>query len=349
MCLYPKLIRNRKYVPNKKNNGEPPTATDIRVKMVPVGCGKCMECKKQKARQWNIRLQEEVRTNTHGEYITLTFSNEKLKEVKEQLEGNPEGYNLDNAIATKATRLFLERWRKKYKVSIKHWLITELGHNGTENIHLHGIVWKNDKFKKVKKGTNNKYCNYLQHFEKYRAQLLEKQKQDIEKIWGYGYVYIGEWVNEQTVNYITKYVTKQDGLHKEYNAKILTSAGIGDNYTNRIDARKNKFNNTGETKETYTTRQGQEINLPIYYRNKIYTDEEKEKLWLQKLDKEERWVDGSKVSTKNGLTEYNNLLKQARKKNAQLGYGNDEKDWNQIAYENQLREIKIRKRLENEK
>ncbi len=63
MCLYPKIIRNRKYTKNKKNKGVVPTAKDKRMLWVPVGCGKCMECKKQKAREWQVRLMEEIRTN----------------------------------------------------------------------------------------------------------------------------------------------------------------------------------------------------------------------------------------------------------------------------------------------
>ena len=52
MCLYPKLIKNRKYIANKKNGGAIPPVTDLRVIMVPVGCGKCIECLKQKGREW---------------------------------------------------------------------------------------------------------------------------------------------------------------------------------------------------------------------------------------------------------------------------------------------------------
>ena len=48
MCLYPKLIKNRKYIANKKNGGVIPAVLDERVKLVSVGCGKCMECKKRK-------------------------------------------------------------------------------------------------------------------------------------------------------------------------------------------------------------------------------------------------------------------------------------------------------------
>ena len=39
MCLYPKLIKNRKYIANKKNGGNIPPVSDSRVLMVPVGCG----------------------------------------------------------------------------------------------------------------------------------------------------------------------------------------------------------------------------------------------------------------------------------------------------------------------
>ena len=61
MCLYPRLIMNKKYTANKKNGGVIPRLTDSRAAQVPVGCGKCMECKKQKAREWKVRLSEECK------------------------------------------------------------------------------------------------------------------------------------------------------------------------------------------------------------------------------------------------------------------------------------------------
>ena len=139
MCLYPKLIQNRKYIANKKNGGNIPAVLDNRVLYVPVGCGKCMECKKQKSREWQVRLLEDIRHNKNGVFVTLTFSNESIEELGKEIE--LDGYNRDNEIAKIATRRFLERWRKKHKKSVRHWLVTELGHNGTENIHMHGILW----------------------------------------------------------------------------------------------------------------------------------------------------------------------------------------------------------------
>ena len=49
MCLYPKLIKNKKYMSNKKNGGVIPAVSDERTLFVPVGCGKCIECLKQKS------------------------------------------------------------------------------------------------------------------------------------------------------------------------------------------------------------------------------------------------------------------------------------------------------------
>ena len=48
MCLFPKLIKNKKYIANKKNGGNIPPFFDDRVLHVSVGCGKCMECTKKR-------------------------------------------------------------------------------------------------------------------------------------------------------------------------------------------------------------------------------------------------------------------------------------------------------------
>ena len=50
MCLYPRLIENRKYRANGKNGGVIPAIVDHRTRYVPIGCEVCIECRKQKAR-----------------------------------------------------------------------------------------------------------------------------------------------------------------------------------------------------------------------------------------------------------------------------------------------------------
>jgi hypothetical protein len=313
MCLYPKLIKNRKYQANEKNNQTPPIAKDKRVLYVPVGCGKCMECRKQKARQWQVRLQEDIRVNKNAKFVTYTFSERELQKLDNEIKGLT-GYDRDNEICRLAVRRYTERWRKKYGKTLRHWLVTELGHQNTERVHMHGIVWTDER-------------------------------KDIKKIWKYGTVWIGDYVSAKTINYIVKYVNKVDEKHKEYNSKIYTSKGIGRNYMERRDVERNKYKQGG-TIETYKTRQGIEIALPIYYRNKIYNDDEKEALWLEKLDEGVRYVNGIKVDIKEGEEEYYKLLEQERKKNKRLGYGDDSRNWELKKYENERRNLKKLERLQ---
>ena len=131
------------------------------------------------------------------------------------------GYKRDNNIATLGVRLFLERVRKHTGKSIQHWLVTELGHEGTENIHLHGVLW------------------------------TKLSMEEIEKHWQYGFIskgklniYTGKYenyVNEKTINYIVKYITKTDLQHKYYKSKVLCSDGIGKKYIHTSNAKRNIY------------------------------------------------------------------------------------------------------------
>lgn len=318
MCLYPKLIGNPKYKSNKKNGGVIPQINDKRVLLVPIGCGNCGECRQKKRREWKVRLTEECENDKKGIFVTLTFSNEAIKELGKDIK--EDGYERDNAIATLGVRRFLERWRKKHKKSVKHFLITELGHNGTENIHLHGIIWTN-------------------------------KREEINNIWKYGFTWIGgkdRKVGEKAVNYIIKYITKLDIQHENYKPKILTSKGIGKNYINKDEAKLNKYNKKN-TKEYYRTKQGYKVALPIYYRNHIYSEEEREKLWINKLEENKRYVNGIEidVNTEQGQLRYEKVLQQAQKENKAKGYGDNTKNWNKILYERQRRNLNYWKRVNN--
>lgn len=260
MCLNPTLIKNRKYKPNKKNNGNVPICKDERTLYVPVGCGYCSECRNQKANSWKIRLQKECE-DVGGLFFTFTLSDEAIEKLNE-----PEMNYDANLIATKAVRLYLERIRKATGKSIKHWLITELGENNTERIHIHGIIWS------------------------HKEEILTK--------WNYGNVVVKQFWGERTINYIVKYMLKVPEKHKEYIPKVLCSPGIGKKWLNSEDAKKNKFKGVAglQTNETIRLRNGKKIGLPIYYRNHIYTEEEREELWLNKLDEQKRWVKGTQIS-----------------------------------------------------
>jgi hypothetical protein len=300
MCLYPRLIKNPKY----KKAGIIPQ--DERIMYVPIACNDCIECYKTKANNWRIRLSEEIKKKElKGYFIVLTFNTESLKQIDNKIDKKILGYNRDNSIVTYAVRHFLERWRKKYKKSLRHWFITELGHGTTEHIHIHGIIWTNEEFENVR------------------------------NIWQYGYVYPRPHelkknrVNNQSISYIIKYVTKKDVIHKYYRPIILTSNGIGDNYIADSYQKEN---------DKYKTNKGYELTLPIYYRNKMYTEEERENLWIEKLDKGIRYINGFKVNA-NEIEKIETLLKQAQQVNETKGYKGTNIKWDEREYENKQREL----------
>lgn len=285
---------NKKYTSTKKNGGNTPELKDERVKYVPVGCGRCVECLGKKKREWQIRMYEEIKRDRNCVFVTLSFSDENL-----ELLCKDTGVNESNAVATRAIRLFLERWRKKYKKSVKHWLITELGHpEHSERIHIHGLLW------------------------------TDKTDEEIAEIWKYGNVFGGRNISEKTINYIIKYVSKIDLNHPNFIPKIHCSSGLGRSFTEsrRFElARQNEY---------YLTKQNYKIGLPIYYRNKAYSEDERELLWLKKLDKQKRYVRGIEidVSTIEGMRLYDKVAEEARRDNKRLGYGDDSANWKKKDY-----------------
>ena len=170
-------------------------------------------------------------------------------------------------------------------------------------MHIHGILWGKDI-----------------------ASLTQET-------WKYGFIYIGEFVNERTINYITKYMYKKDESHPNFTGKVFCSRGIGSGYLKRTDSINNKYIGKN-TNETYRCKNGAKINLPIYYRNKLYTEEERELLWIQKLDKGEVYVMGEKIDINDEIL-YKETLKYYQQRCRQI-HGDNPEDWEEQKYLNRL-------------
>lgn len=261
MCLYPTFIKNPKYKPNKKNKGKPPVCRDRRLYYIPTKCGCCIECRKEKQREWRVRLEEELRSN-YGYFITLTISPEGIEDLEKKTglkwKENP------NEIATKGLRLFLERVRKDTGKSMRHWCVTELG-GDNDRIHLHGIF-----------------------FGQRSAELIKKH-------WKYGFIFIGQYCNSRSVNYMTKYMLKVDVKHKEFKQIVLASPGIGSGYFDRLDWQWQKQNYGKIEVATYTFRNGTKMAMPKYYKDKLFTEQERNKMWINNLNRGILWIYGEKV------------------------------------------------------
>ena len=79
---------------------------------------------------------------------------------------------------------------------------------------------------------------------------------------------------------MTKYITKIDEKHRAYKPIILCSPGIGKYYTKTQNFSKHEYKDK-ETNELYRSSTGHKMAIPIYYRNKRYTDEENKTIKLK--------------------------------------------------------------------
>lgn len=339
MCLYPRKYINQKYTATEKNGGNIPLPPiighgengniyDERVLYVQIPCGRCIECCKQKASAWRVRMIEELRMHKYNYFVTLTFSNEELKELMRTSK-----LGECNALAAKATRRHLERWRKNYKCQLKHWYITELGHENTERIHMHGIIFSDTdiscQFERIERVHGGWRCNW--------------------KYWKYGHIWVGDYCNERSCNYIVKYMTKIDTDHKNFYGQVLCSPGIGKNYTE-----KDIFNTyryiRGESRSDYRLQNGVRVKLPTYYKNKGYNEEERELIWRDTMDQDKSYIMGHEYDHRYVPQEVlGNVLTKAQEINHQMGYGDDSDEWKKKKWnitERMLRRAEIKRELE---
>jgi hypothetical protein len=104
-------------------------------------------------------------------------------------------------IITKIHRLFLERIRKETGKSVKHWCVTEKGHTNTRRIHLHGLYYARE------------------------GQTKWQLTKLLYENWIDGYKYYGRYVNERTINYVSKYMTKKDNKQQTLNINGIYKCG----------------------------------------------------------------------------------------------------------------------------
>ena len=100
--------------------------------------------------------------------------------------------------------------------------------------------------------------------------------------WVAGYSYNGKYVNERTINYVSKYLTKTDLDNVDFEGKVLASPGLGKSFVKSWNGRQIKYipkTNVQRTTETYIFRNGAKAPLPKYYKEKLFTEDEREKLW----------------------------------------------------------------------
>lgn len=318
MCTRQLIINNPKYKPNKKNNGNPPELTNEKERTLQIPCGDCPECRKKKTNDWKIRLFEEIKAQGEENciFVTLTFDEENLNELnlkkddlindkfieydkktKHQRAEHPrlakkfKEENYDNVIddqnetAKLAVKRFRERYRKLFKKSIRHWLISEKG-SKTGRLHLHGLLigLPKDWVREAKLASGHTYSNIGLW---YKGSVPKRDTSSrLAKIWKYGHIYTGWNCTEATTTYTMKYLTKKD-YKNNYQGKILVSPGLGRTYITSTTKRMHKNGNN-----YYTNISGFKTALCRYYKTKIWSEEELHDKFIEELEQKRFTIDG---------------------------------------------------------
>jgi hypothetical protein len=283
----------------------------IQDRIVPVGCGRCPYCKSVRSKQWAFRLSQEEKRSTSCHFITLTWDTEYIpinkhgqftlrksivtkRKVKKIINGKEiDVEKVYRKPHPESVSAFIKRLRRYQKVSgndqtIKYYAVGEYGEQFGRP-HYHIMIFNLEGSKKV--GKVNGYDAY--------------KNKDVEKAWSIkgqqrGRIHIGDGTGNSSA-YCAKYIDKNCDIGKAPNdirvpSYSVMSKGLGSNYivdrtikrksnlTGKVykkDVLKNAISNYHKddlTRTMVSTGNGHKVAIPRYYKEKLFTEEEKEEI-----------------------------------------------------------------------
>lgn len=200
-----------------------------------VPCGKCIQCRISRSREWAVRCIHELGYHEKSVFITLTYNDENL----------PGNLSLNK----KALRDFFKRLRRRLeyqaKSKIRYLASGEYGErNGRP--HYHAIIF---------------------------GLGLDEADQDLIKdCWSFGFIYAGS-VTYDSARYVADYILKKiDGdLSQEYYGEKekpfqIQSMGLGKQFA---------LDNQDSILQDYNiTIHGKSVGLPKYYKKILPVDQD---------------------------------------------------------------------------
>lgn len=229
-----------------------------------VPCGECHKCLGMRRNAWSFRLFYEMKIASTASFVTLTYGVNKEEGFGEEPPTSFNGiYTLDKGHLQK----FLKRLRKQNNGKLRYYAVGEYGTNNLRP-HYHLILFNLDR------------------------ALQQRSFRVAKAIWKKGNVDIAA-CNIATINYVVGYLMKgrwrpqtdDDDRLPEYAAQ---SKKLGSNYL--TDEMYNYHLDRMETSVDHPS--GFKIPLPRYYRDQIFSKEEKAELYeinqmVQAMDWEE--------------------------------------------------------------
>lgn len=244
-CLSPIAINSEEY--DIEGNGK-----------IYLPCGKCEACRNSDAVSWRIRLKEEFYNAVNAYFVTLTYNDSKLPYTLLSGDDSPK-YPVP-FVCKSDVQKFLKRFRKKFEwyykkkdIKLSYFLVSEYGPT-TFRPHYHAIFFN---------------LPVLSHIQEVQDSKIT---QAIYDIWSNGFVKV-DVCNENRIAYCTKYMSCQTVIPDYFIKPFrLISKGIGISYLNKSEriVWHRKYLNNFYPDGSYKLR------LPRYYKDKIFTDDEKD-------------------------------------------------------------------------
>lgn len=223
---------------------------------IEVACGRCHSCQKKRAQHYRFRLQQEFLISSDSIFVTLSFDDNAIEEYKDN-------YN-------KPVLQFLDALRKHYGKEFRHFFVFERG-DSTNRPHYHGILFN------------------LRHIDFYFCESVwnrgnGKIRRPDEDIIGFykkprGIIWL-EYIREpeKCSSYLTKYITKE--YDPSFNhPRLIISKGLGQSFLTPevVDGFKKSL-------EPILWINGLPQSLPQYYKDKIYTKEDKLQMAINRFN-----------------------------------------------------------------
>ena len=214
-----------------------------------VPCGKCPSCINRKVDDWVFRCIQEDQVSNSSYFVTLTYD---IPHVP-----------------------FDDRGRMSLNKGDLQKFFKRLRYYHEKN------NWSGD-LRGEKKGIKYLACGEYGDSRKrphYHAVIFNSHPRDIELAWDMGAIHIGN-VTNKSIAYVVKYMNKEysdrrTGPYPEYYWKNrpfrVSSKNLGISYLTDEIIKYHK----ADPDRNYVTIDGYKKALPRYYRNKIYTDDEK--------------------------------------------------------------------------
>lgn len=233
----------------------PFTKRDIHKGWQTFPCGKCPPCLQRRASGWSYRLVTEGKRALSAHFVTLTYNDENLPRTRSNFK----------TLFKRDLQLYFKRLRKQAPTDlpIKYYAVGEYGSKNWRP-HYHVILF------------NAEHNSIVSCWSNDRGAI--------------GTVDIGS-VTGASIGYVLKYMSKparipchaKDDRIPEFS---LMSKGLGSNH---LTEKMIKWHKADLINRMYIpVEAGKKIAMPRYYKDKIYTEEERSRIaFFAKMDNEE--------------------------------------------------------------